>query len=90
MEILGFKLLCFVSEIDCFLSNLIEGPAGTSGDPHFYGFRGQKYDVMGQSYEIYNLITSPALQINSRFVPYFRLPNQIVPTGTMMGELGKN
>ena len=56
---------------------------------------------MGQSYEIYNLITSPSLQINSRFVPYFRLPDQVVPTGivqfesfklsnkgTMMGEIG--
>ena len=62
---------------------------GTSGDPHFYGFKGQKYDIMGQSYEIYNLITSSTLQINSRFVPYFRLPEQVVPTGTMMGELGK-
>ena len=44
---------------------------------------------MGQSFEVYNLITSSTLQINSRFIPYFRLPGQVVPTGTMMGELGK-
>jgi hypothetical protein len=61
---------------------------GTSGDPHFYGFLGQKYDVMGQSYEIYNIITAPYLQINSQFTPYYKRANQIVPTGTMMGSLG--
>ena len=44
---------------------------------------------MGQSFEIYNLVTAPQLQINSRFAPYFRLPDQIVPTGTMISELGK-
>ena len=43
---------------------------------------------MGQSYEIYNIITSPQLQINSRFVPYYKSSDLIVPTGTMMGELG--
>jgi hypothetical protein len=58
------------------------------GDPHFYGFKGQKYDVMGQSYEIYNIITAPYLQINSRFTPYYKTLGQAVPTGTMMGELG--
>ena len=42
------------------------------------------------SYEIYNLITAPQLQINSRFTPYFRRPDQIVPTGTMMGEIGNS
>jgi hypothetical protein len=50
---------------------------------------GQKYDVMGQSFEIYNLISSPDLQINSRFIPYYKTAGQVVPTGTMMGELGK-
>jgi hypothetical protein len=43
---------------------------------------------MGQSFEIYNIITAPYLQINSRFTPYFKKATQVVPTGTMMGELG--
>ena len=43
---------------------------------------------MGQSFEIYNIISLPYLQINSRFIPYYKKANQIVPTGTMMGELG--
>ena len=62
--------------------------SNSGGDPHFYGFMGQKYDVMGQSYEIYNIITSPSLQINSRFIPYYKTLTQSQPTGTMMGELG--
>ena len=75
--------------------------SNTGGDPHFYGFLGQKvyiisithanllqYDVMGQSFEIYNILTSPNLQINSRFTPYFKTASQVVPTGTMIGELG--
>ena len=49
---------------------------------------GQKYDVMGQSYEIYNLITHPSLQINSRFIPYYKTATQLTPTGTMIGDLG--
>lgn len=43
---------------------------------------------MGQSFEIYNLITSATLQINSRFIPYYKTSGQTVPTGTMMGDLG--
>ena len=43
---------------------------------------------MGQSYEIYNIITSPDLQVNSRFIPYYKTATQATPTGTMMGELG--
>ena len=49
----------------------------SGGDPHFVGFKGQKYDVMGQSHEIYNLITSSNLQINSRFVSYYKTPFQV-------------
>ena len=71
----------------------------SGGDPHFYGFQGQKvkeivnasnrqYDVMGQSFEIYNIITAPYLQINSQFIPYYKTATQIEPTGTMMGDLG--
>lgn len=44
---------------------------------------------MGESFEIYNLVTQPNLQINSRFTPYFKTATQTNPTGTMLGELGK-
>ena len=50
---------------------------------------GQKYDVMGQSYEVYNILTTSTLQVNSRFIPYYKSVGQIVPTGTMMGEIGR-
>ena len=43
---------------------------------------------MGQSFEIYNIITGPTLQINSRFIPYYKTAEQALPTGTMMGEIG--
>ena len=43
---------------------------------------------MGQSYEIYNVISMENLQINSRFIPYYKTATQIEPTGTMIGELG--
>ena len=43
---------------------------------------------MGQSYEIYNIVTMPYLQVNARFIPYYKTAIQIEPTGTMIGELG--
>ena len=43
---------------------------------------------MGQAYEIYNIVTMPALQINARFIPYYKTATQIEPTGTMIGDLG--
>ena len=45
---------------------------------------------MGQSFEIYNIITSPYLQINSKFTPYYKTAEQSTPTGTMLGELGND
>lgn len=43
---------------------------------------------MGQSFEIYNIISMNYLQINSRFIPYYKTAGQVIPTGTMMGDLG--
>ena len=43
---------------------------------------------MGQSFEVYNIISAPTLQINSRFTPYYKKLGQQIPTGTMMGEIG--
>lgn len=43
---------------------------------------------MGQSYEIYNLVSMPDLQVNARFIPYYKTAFQVEPTGTMIGEVG--
>ena len=43
---------------------------------------------MGQSYEVYNLVTAPYLQVNSHFTPYYKTASQTAPTGTMIGDLG--
>ena len=43
---------------------------------------------MNDSYEIYNILSASNLQINSRFIPYYKKAGQVIPTGTMMGELG--
>jgi rubrerythrin len=43
-------------------------PSGIVGDPQFVGLRGQSYQVHGIDGEVYNLITSDNLQVNSRFV----------------------
>ena len=42
--------------------------ASIVGDPRFVGLRGQSYQVHGVDGEVYNLITSAHLQVNSRFV----------------------
>ena len=41
--------------------------AGVAGDPTFYGFRGQVYQVHGIAGYVFNLLTSPLLQLNARF-----------------------
>jgi len=37
-------------------------------DPSFVGLRGQKYQVHGVDHQIYNLISDPLFQLNSRFM----------------------
>ena len=37
------------------------------GDPSFVGLRGQRYQVHGMDGEVYNLISSPTMQLNARF-----------------------
>ena len=44
---------------------LVEG--GVAGDPTFYGFHGQVFQVHGIAGYIFNLLTSSALQLNARF-----------------------
>jgi hypothetical protein len=38
------------------------------GDPQFTGLRGQSYQVHGVAGEVYNIVSDPSFQINSRFV----------------------
>ena len=40
---------------------------GVAGDPTFYGFRGQVYQVHGIAGYLFNLLTSSDLQVNARF-----------------------
>ena len=85
---LNSKLL-FVTYPSVVITNrILAKTSSSSGDPHFFGILGQKYDVMGESFEIYNIISAPSLQINSRFTPYYKTATQTTPTGTMLGELG--
>lgn len=47
------------------------GPNGSIwGDPHFVGFKGNKYDVMGQPDHFYNLLSDSNVQYNAKFVPW--------------------
>jgi len=38
-----------------------------AGDPHFTGFDGQHYDVMGEPGKLFNIISTPHFQCNCRF-----------------------
>ena len=52
------------------LSGLVPAPTGvgaTLGDPQFYGFLGQSYQVHGIDGAVYSLISDASVQINGRF-----------------------
>jgi hypothetical protein len=60
--------------------------ASGSDDPHFIGFQGQSFYVYGQHDKIYNIISTPTLQMNARFVEY---PSKhLKPGSTWFGEWG--
>ena len=44
-------------------------PASGGGDPVFIGFHGQRFDVHGRAGRVYNVLSLPTLQLNTRFVP---------------------
>ena len=44
--------------------------AQTWGDPHFVGFQGGKYDVMGEVGKTYNILSDKNFQINGQFDSY--------------------
>ncbi len=51
------------------------------GDPHFVGFEGEKYDVMGENLKWFNLLTDKDTQANAFFEEVCLNP------WTMMGEI---
>ncbi|MBY0449566.1 MAG: hypothetical protein K2X01_02940 [Cyanobacteria bacterium] len=44
--------------------------AQTWGDPHFVGFQGGNYDVMGEVGKTYNILSDQKFQVNATFNPY--------------------
>jgi hypothetical protein len=89
--------------LDDFNSGLVPGAAShcggsVKGDPVFVGLRGQVYQVHGVSGNVYNIISDPDLQYNSRFVylsrgdcprmPEYNLTNCWSHPGSYLGELG--
>jgi len=56
--------------------------AQVSGDPHFNGFDGDKYDVQGESDHVYNILTDRNMQFNAYF---FKNPSM---GGTVIGSIG--
>jgi hypothetical protein len=41
-----------------------------TGDPHFTGFDGETYDVMGEAGKTYNLLSDKGVQVNGKFVQW--------------------
>jgi len=48
--------------------NNIPCPTHVLGDPEFFGFAGQKYEIHGVPDQVFNIITSPLMQYNALFV----------------------
>jgi len=61
-------------------------PPAVSGDPHFVGFRGQRFDFHGEVDKVFNLITDTSLQVNALFVNADLRPKKLHKT--YIGELG--
>lgn len=78
--------------------NVCEFPSGGVGDPQFTGLRGQSYQVHGVSGYVYNIVSDPDVQFNSRFIfldrgecPILdgvRQSNCFSHPGSYLGELG--
>jgi hypothetical protein len=49
-------------------TNSCQGPAGGQGDPQIGGFHGQSFQFHGLADEVFNLISTPSLQVYGHFV----------------------
>jgi hypothetical protein len=67
-------------------------PVGVNGDPHFTGFHGEKFDVRGEPYQVYNLVSHKGFALNVLFVPGVTQQMvdgaKVLEEGTFMGEAG--
>eukprot|EP00824_Muranothrix_gubernata_P023898 TRINITY_DN66_c0_g1_i2.p1 TRINITY_DN66_c0_g1~~TRINITY_DN66_c0_g1_i2.p1 ORF type:complete len:436 (+),score=92.62 TRINITY_DN66_c0_g1_i2:57-1364(+) len=52
------------------------------GDPHFTGFHGGQYDVMGEPGKVFSILSDSNVAVNARFIQY---PED---EATYMGEIG--
>jgi len=50
-----------------FYGNPLVAAGSVSGDPHFTGLHGEKYDVTGKPNTWFNIISSPSFQYNAYF-----------------------
>lgn len=55
-------------------------PPSVSGDPHFIGFRGQRFDFHGEADSVFNLVSDTSLQLNARFANADLRPKKIHKT----------
>jgi len=62
--------------------------AGTSGDPHFYGFEGDRYDVNGVPGKWYNILSDVDVQYNAYFTTQKHLPGTVI--GAALVKVGKD
>jgi len=62
--------------------------ASVTGDPHFMGFHGEKYDVHGEPRKVYNILTDGDVQYNAWFLPYTHQYAHAHDDGTVIGAAG--
>jgi hypothetical protein len=52
-------------DTDVQVVGVISPGAGVGGDPHFFGFLGEKYEFAGEAGEVYNILTDDEVQLNA-------------------------
>jgi hypothetical protein len=67
-ELLVFDRVLTDTEILTLPDGIYPVSAQAVGDPQFSGFLGQSYQVHGIPNSVYNVLSSPSIQLNSRFV----------------------
>lgn len=60
----------------------VSGSGSITGDPHFLGAEGQKYDVQGTAGDTYNLLSDTGIEVNGKFQQWGN------SSANTVGELG--